>query len=206
MLKLRVGLVLALSLLAAACSKGGGASGALPDDMTLGNPAAKVTVAEYASVGCPICGRWYREIWPSFKAKYVDTGKINFVSKEMLVGGGAEIAVAANGFLLARCAGKDKYFAVTDAIYKSQEEAFNDPRGVLLAIAKSVGMTEDQFAKCVEDKAAIQALNDRVDRHNKKDGVDSTPTFVINGQKLEPGYHTLEDLDAAIASAEKAAK
>lgn len=205
MLRIRVALVLALSLLAAACSKSGPA-GALPDDMSLGNPNAKVTVMEYASVGCPICGRWYRDVWPSFKAKYVDTGRINFVSKEMLVGGGAEIAVAANGFLLARCAGKDKYFAVTDAIYKSQEEAFNDPRGVLVAIARSVGMTQDQFNKCVEDKGAIQALNDRVERHNKKDGVDSTPTFVVNGQKLEPGYHPLEDLDAAIAAAEKAAK
>jgi protein-disulfide isomerase len=205
MLNLRVGLVLALSLLAAACSKGG-TSSALPDDMAMGPDTAKVTVAEYASVGCPICARWYEDVWPTFKSKYIDTGRVKFVSKEMLVGAGAEVAVAANGFLLARCAGKDKYFAVTDAIYKSQAEAFNDPRGVLLAIAKSVGMPEDQFNKCVEDKAAIQALNDRVERHNRKDGVDSTPTFIVNGQKLEPGYHPIEDLDAAIVAAEKAVK
>src|SRR5689334_20515922 len=113
MLRIRVAFVLALSLLAAACNKGSGPSaGALPDDMQMGNPAAKVTVVEYASVGCPICGRWDKEVWPQFKAKYVDTGKVNYVFREMLVGGGAELAIGGNGFLLARCAGKDKYFTV----------------------------------------------------------------------------------------------
>ena len=198
----RVVIVLALSLLFAACQKSGPA-GALPDDMTLGNANAKVTVVEYASVGCPICGRWYKEVYPAFKAKYIDTGKINFVSKEMLVGGGAEVTVAASGFLLARCAGKDKYFTIVDAIYKNQEQAFAAPRETLVDIAKSTGMTEAQFDKCVSDEAAIKALNDRVERHSAKDGVDSTPTFVVNGRKLEPGYHPLEDLDAAIAAASK---
>ena len=169
--------------------------------MDLGNPNAKVTVVEYASVGCPVCGKWYREVWPAFKAKYVDTGKAHYVFKEMLVGGGAEVAVAEAGFLMARCAGKDKYFAITDAIFKDQEQAFNDPRETLENIAKSTGMTEDQFNKCVTDEAAIKALQDRVERHNRDDHVNSTPTFVINGKALEPGYHTLDEIDAAIKAA-----
>jgi protein-disulfide isomerase len=200
MLRIRVGLVLALSLLAAACNKAA-PSGALPDDMTLGNPQSKVTVVEYASVGCPICGRWQKEVWPAFKAKYVDTGKVHYALREMLVGQGAEFAIGANGFLLARCAGKDKYFNVVDAIFANQEQAFQTPRETLTEIAHSVGLTDDQFNQCINDKAAIQALNDRVERHSRKDGVDSTPTFVVNGKKLEPGYHPLEDLDAAIAAA-----
>jgi protein-disulfide isomerase len=201
MLQLRVGLVLALALLGAACSKSGGPSGALPDDMVMGSAQAPVKVVEYASVGCPVCGKWYRDVWPQFKAKYIDTGQVQFISREMLVGSGVEVAVAGNGFILARCAGKDKYFAVVDSIYRSQDEAFNDPRGTLVAIARSVGMTEDQFNKCVQDKAAIQAFSDRVERHSRRDGVDSTPTFEVNGKKLEPGYRTLEELDAAIAAA-----
>jgi protein-disulfide isomerase len=195
--------VLALSLLATACNKGGGSASALPDDMTMGNAQAKVTVVEYASVGCPICAKWYREVWPAFKAKYVDTNQVRFVSREMLVGGGAEVQVAANGFVLARCAGKDNYFKVVDAIYVNQEQAFQTPRETLVEIARSMGMTEDQFNKCVQDEAAVKALEDRVQRHSQKDGVNSTPTFVINGKQLEPGYRTLEELDAAIAAAKK---
>ena len=198
----RVGMTLlaVAALTLAACQQKGGTAGALPDDMTLGNPQAKVTVQEYASVGCPICGRWYQEVYPAFKTKYIDTNRVHFVSKEMLVGGGVEVQVAASGFLLARCAGKDKYFAVVDSLYKNQEQAFQDPRGTLTNIARSMGMSDAQFNTCVSDEKAIQALNDRVEKHNKE-GVNSTPTFVVNGKKMEAGYHSLEEIDAMIKAA-----
>jgi protein-disulfide isomerase len=203
MLRMKVALLVALMVFgAAACSpKSGGAAGALPDDMDLGNPQAKVTVVEYASVGCPVCAKWQREVYPAFKAKYVDTNKVHYIFREMLVGQGPEIAVAASGFLLARCAGKDKYFAVTDAIFNDQAQAFEAPRETLLNVAKSVGMTDDSFNKCINDDKAMQALQDRVDRHNRDDHVNSTPTFVINGKSLEPGYHSLDEIDAAIKAA-----
>ena len=200
MLRMKVALMMALAVFgAAACSSK--TSGALPDDMDLGNAQSKITVVEYASVGCPVCAKWYGEVYPAFKTKYVDSGKVHYVFREMLVGGGPEIAVAASGFLLARCAGKDKYFAVNDAIFKSQAQAFAAPRETLVDIAKSVGMTEDGFNKCINDETAIKALNDRVDRHNRVDHVNSTPTFVINGKAMEPGYHTMEEMDAAIKAA-----
>jgi protein-disulfide isomerase len=198
---IRIALAAVMALTLAGCGQKGGTGAALPEDMSLGNPNAKVTVAEYASVGCPICKRWYDEVYPAFKAKYIDTNRIHFVSKEMLVGGGAEVTVAASGFLLARCAGKDKYFSVVDALYKNQEQAFQQPRETLVNIAKSLGMSEAQFNTCVEDEKAVNALNARVEKHSKVDGIDSTPTFVINGKKMEPGYHSLEELDAAIAAA-----
>ena len=201
MSRVKMVVLAALALLVASCGqKGGGAAGGLPDDMSLGNPQAKVTVEEYASVGCPICGRWYQEVYPAFKAKYIDTNRIHFVSKEMLVGGGVEVQVAASGFLMARCAGKDKYFAVVDSLYKNQEQAFQDPRGTLTNIARSMGMSDAQFNACVSDEKALQALNDRVEKHNKE-GVNSTPTFVVNGKKMEPGYHSLEEIDAMIKAA-----
>jgi protein-disulfide isomerase len=201
MLRIRMALVLALTVLgAAACSPKGGTA-LTQDDMDMGNAASKVTVVEYASVGCPVCAKWQREVYPAFKAKYVDTGKVHYVFREMLVGGGPEVAVAASGFLVARCAGTGKYFAVNDASFKKQEQAFEAPRETLLNVAKSVGMTEDQFNKCIDDEKAIKALDDRVERHNRVDHVNSTPTFVINGKSLEPGYHSLDEIDAAIKTA-----
>ena len=200
MFRMKVALMMALAVFgAAACSSK--TTGALPDDMDLGNAQSKITVVEYASVGCPVCAKWYREVYPAFKTKYVDSGKVHYVFREMLVGGGPEIAVAASGFPVARCAGKDKYFAVNDAIFKNQEQAFAAPRETLIDIAKSVGMTEDSFNKCINDEAAIKALQDRVDRHTRDDHVNSTPTFVINGKAMEPGYHTMEEMDAAIKAA-----
>jgi len=186
----------------AGCSKGGAAPGASSEDMSLGDPAAKVKVLEYASASCAHCARFNNEVFPAFKAKYIDTGKVRYTLKEFLT---PPNEVAAAGFLLARCAGKDKYFTVLDSIYKNQNEMFQtgDFRGVLLRIAQSTGMTEEQFNKCITDEAALKALDARVEKHVRVDKIDSTPTFVINGKTAKAGEMTMADLDAAIAEASK---
>lgn len=171
------------------------------DDASLGDPKAPVKVVEYASVACPVCGRWYREVFAAFKAKYIDTGKVYYTFREMLVGDATEQSMAAAGFLLARCAGRDKYFTVVDAVFQNQEDIYNGPRAGLLKVAKANGIDEDRFTRCVNDSAALQALNARVQGYATSDHVDSTPTFVINGTPMEPGYHTLAEIDAAIAAA-----
>ena len=170
------------------------------DDMSLGSPTAKVTVIEYASASCAHCARFNNEVYPAFKAKYIDTGKIHYVFREFLT---PPPEFAAAGFLTARCAGKDKYFSVLDAIYHNQAAMFQsgDFRGGLLRIAQSAGLSEAQFNACVEDDKAIKALNDRVENYAKTDGIDSTPTFVVNGKKLV-GEQSMATLDTAISDAQ----
>src|SRR5580698_5449528 len=119
--------VIALAVLSlAGCNKIAamtGSHGAVTsDDMSLGDPNAKVTVIEYASVACPFCAHFNNTVFPSFKAKYIDSKKIHYVFREMLVGNDAEMTTAAAGFLMARCAGKDKYFTVVDTIFHDQEQ------------------------------------------------------------------------------------
>jgi protein-disulfide isomerase len=187
----------AMALGLAACNKGGGAVSA--GDMSLGNPQAKVTVVEYASASCPHCAEFNNDTFPAFKTKYIDSGKIHYVFREFLT---PPVEVAASGFLIARCAGKDKYFSVLDAIYRGQQAMYasGDYRGSLLRIAESAGMTEAQFNACTTDDAALKALNDRVEQANK-DGITGTPTFVVNGSKMD-GSPTLANLDTAIAAAQ----
>ncbi|MDB5447797.1 MAG: dsbA, partial [Phenylobacterium sp.] len=96
----------AAALALAGCHKSG-AAGSAQGDMSLGPPDAKVKVVEYASASCSHCARFNNEVFPAFKAKYVDTGKVNYTLREFLT---PPEEVAAAGFLLARCAGKDKYF------------------------------------------------------------------------------------------------
>ena len=89
----------------------------LPDDMSMGSPTAKIQVIEYASLACPHCGHFNETVFPTLKAKYIDTGKVRYTLKEMLT---EPTTVAAAGFLLARCAGPAKYFAVVDQVFRSQ--------------------------------------------------------------------------------------
>jgi protein-disulfide isomerase len=170
-----------------------------PDDMALGNPRAKVTVIEYASASCPHCAHFNNEIFPAFKAKYIDTGKVHYVFREFLT---APAEVAAASFLVARCAGKDKYFSVLDTIFRGQEQMYQtgDIKGALLKAAREAGMTDAQFDACLTNEAAGDALSARVQRYAKEDGINVTPTFFINGKKIE-GIQSLAQLDAAIAAA-----
>jgi protein-disulfide isomerase len=199
----RLLVVAALGALAlAGCSKGGGTGAVDTADMTLGDPNAKVKMVEYASLTCSHCGKFNNEVFPEFKKKYIDTGKVHYTFKEFLT---PPNEVAAAGFLVARCAGKDKYFNVTDAIFHAQQEMFTsgDMRGVLLRVAQSAGMTEEQFNACITDEAALKALNERVEKAIKVDKVSATPTFVINGKQVNEGEMTLAQLEAAVAEASK---
>lgn len=188
------------ALALAGCSKGAGTADTA--DMTLGDPNAKVKMVEYASLTCSHCGTFNNEVFPAFKAKYIDTGKVHYTFKEFLT---PPNEVAAAGFLTARCAGKDKYFNVTDAIFHAQQEMFTtgDMRGILLRIAQSSGLTEEQFNACITDEAALKALNERVEKSIKVDKVNATPTFVMNGKKIKEGDISLAELDAAVAEASK---
>ena len=188
----------------AGCKPGGAGGGNVDKgDMSLGNPQAKVTMYEYASLGCPICAKWNNEVFQSFKAKYVDTGKVHYVLREMLTG---DAPVASAGFLLAGCAGKDKYFQVVDAVFRQEAPLLESGQGgaerdQLIKIAQGAGLTEPQFEACVTNNDALLALNDRVDKEAKQYNIDSTPTFVING-KVYSGYQDMAALDKAIAQAE----
>ncbi len=195
---------LAIAATLSACQKSG-ATAVTDEDMSLGNPNAKVTVIEYASVACPHCADWNMTVFQAFKTKYIDTGKVHYIAREALV---HDPSLAAAGFLTARCAGKDKYFQVVDAIYRGQAEmeATPNPRPLLLNIAKSAGLTEAQFNACINDEKALAAINARWQKYIDEDKINSTPTFVINGTVYDSGEMPLTALDAAIAQAEGAAK
>jgi protein-disulfide isomerase len=200
--------LLGLAISLAACKPSGGTGAAASGDMSLGSPNAKVTVVEYASLGCPICAKWNSDNFAAFRTKYVDTGRVHYVLKEMLTG---DAPISAAGFLLARCAGKEKYFQVVDAVWRQEQDLLESGRGAeerdrLFKIGESMGMSEAQINACIGDDAAIAALNKRINDSANAAKIDSTPTFVINGNPQPPGYLDMAALDKAITAAEAAAK
>ena len=186
----------------ALCAGSAMAAPPLPDDMSLGNPKAKVKLVEYASLSCTHCAVFNNEVFPAFKKKYIDTGKVHYTLREILT---PPAQVAAAGYLTARCAGKDKYFTVVDAVFRGHDEMVKtgDARAVLVAAAQAGGLSEAQFEACLSDEAALQALNTRVSRNAKQGEIAGTPTFVFNGVKVKEGEMTADELDAAVAAASK---
>ncbi len=174
---------------------GGAPKGAVEGDMALGAPeGAKVTVVEYASVTCHVCAAWQEEVWPQFKAKYVDTNKVRYVFREIPT---PPVEVATAGFLLARCAGPDKYFDVVHEMLASVKswDTGVPPRQTLLQISNGVGLSQEQFQACITDEDAIRALETRIQAANAK-GVTGTPSFFVNDVAVSD--RSLSGLSAAI--------
>ena len=194
------GAALAAITVLAGCS-GSGASNPVEGDMAKGAAeGAKVTVVEYASVTCGACAAWQSQVWPEFKAKYVDTNQVRFVFREFPT---APEPVAVAGFLMARCAGPDRYFPIVEELMASQAEMFGPtgPRTVLLRVANGAGLSEEQFQACVTDEAAIQAMDARI-KSALDAGITGTPTFMVNGERVaDPSLETLSTaIDAALAA------
>ena len=186
-----------LALMVSACSKSGSGAAVTADEMDKGDPKAKVTVVEYASVACPLCAHFNAEVMPDLEKKYIDTGKIHYVYRPMMTG---NPAVAAAGHRLAECSGKDKYFKVVDAIMRSQDEmggeetGYANARPVLQRIATSVGLSDQQFNACITDAKGLTRLND-LNQKYLDDGVTGTPTFYINGKEFKRTKGDISDFD-----------
>jgi protein-disulfide isomerase len=152
-----------------------------PDgDVVLGSDKAPVTIIEYASMTCPHCAHFSTTTFPELKQRYIDTGKVRFTLREFPLD-----ALAAAGFMLARCAGNDKYMAIVETLFAKQSDwIVQKPIEPLKAIAKQFGFTEESFDKCLANQQVLNNIQTVRDRAAEKLGVNSTPTFFINGKKF----------------------
>jgi protein-disulfide isomerase len=162
-------------------------------DHVLGSPDAPVTIIEYASMTCPHCAHFHETTYPEMKKKYIDTGKVRFIFREFPLD-----ALAAAGSMLARCAGKDKYFPMLETLFSQQREwVVQKPLVPMLGIAKQAGFTQQSFDECLANQQMLSAIEEGRNRATKL-GVNSTPTFFING-KIIRGALTPEELDKQVA-------
>ena len=165
-------------------------------DMALGPKDAKVTVVEFASMTCPHCAAFNAEVFPKIKSEYIDTGKIRYVFREFPL----DIKAAA-GSMLARCIAKgdaQKYFAVTDLLFRSQNDwVVKNTTETLERIGKQAGLSQQEVDACLKD----QTLLDKIAADQKYAAdvlkVDSTPTFFINGERIK-GEASIEEFEKKI--------
>ncbi len=186
-------LVLMLALLAgvARAAEPGYAAG----DMVLGARDAPVTVIEYASMTCPHCANFHKGPFKKLKAKYIDTGKMRLIFREFPFD-----PVALQAAMLARCAGEKRFFGMLDVLFKSQlkwARAAN-PQKALAKVARLGGFTEARFRACMTNQALADMIVQSRLTGSKEFGVDSTPSFIVNGNKTS-GNMTIERWDALLA-------
>jgi protein-disulfide isomerase len=163
-------------------------------DEVQGAANAPVTLIEYASMTCPHCASFHETTYPEMKKKYIDTGKIRFIFREFPLD-----TLAMAGSMLARCAGKEKFFPLIETLFAQQKEwVTQKPMQPLLAIARQAGFTQQSFEECLANQQVQNGIEEGRQRAVQRLNVQSTPTFFING-KLFRGTLTMQELDKEMA-------
>jgi protein-disulfide isomerase len=133
---------------------------------------------------CSACRNFHATNFKKLKADYIDTGKVRLVLREFPT---PPVDRSKAAFMLARCFPKDRYFAVVDALFRTQREwvLADDAHAALKKIAKQMGMTDDDFEACLSNGAELERIDKVIEIGDERYGVSSTPSFVINGKTYQ---------------------
>ncbi len=182
----------------------------------MGNPDAPIKLIEYGSITCPHCAEFTKEASGELRDTFVASGRVSYEFRNF-VRDAIDLAAAR----LTQCGAPESYFALTEQVFEYQPEMFrkaqaageaaytaamNQPEDKrALAIAQITGLTEffaargisqDQAAACLADTAAAAALAKATQDQGEKFNITGTPTFLVNGEKLE--INTWRELKARL--------
>ncbi len=166
-----------------------------PDDRMLGAADAPLTIIEYSSLTCPHCAALHGDALPRIKETWIADGRARLVYRHYPLDGLALRAAA-----VANCIDGDRYFAFLDLLFQNQDRwaRAEDPVQALGQMARLAGMSQGQFESCVGDEAEMDKILARAQHGSKTFGVESTPTMIVNGRKVE-GARSFEEYDELFA-------
>lgn len=188
------GLIVTFAILLTGAMALAGAGDLRDGDIPLGAQDAPITVIEYASMTCPHCAAFETEVFPEVKRKYIDKGIVRFVFREYPLDG-----LALRASMLARCAGKDKFYGFIAVLFRQQRTwaTAKDPLAALGRIARFGGMSAADFEACMKNQALSREIVATRYDGQKTYQVNATPTFVING-KPRAGVIPIEEFDKIV--------
>lgn len=177
-----------IALPAAADDASWNPSASYSTDIVIGSEKAPVTVVEYASLTCPHCGRFHEEAWPEFKKNWIDTGKAKLVYRHLPLD---QSALA--GALTVACVPQERRGDFISELFATVDEwAPNQDMGPVIQKIYGDSVKLDDVLACISAKGfPEQVMQPATDAVNN--GVAATPTFFVNGSKLE-GFKTAEEL------------
>jgi protein-disulfide isomerase len=176
----------------------------------MGNPDADVKLVEYGSLTCPHCAEFAEKGAPELIEKYVKTGRVSFEFRNFLRDG-LDMSMS----LIARCGGPERFFPLSEAMFKDQRQFFERAQAATLEQQQAAAASPAGFAQlaglqqwaaqrgvpsakssaCLADQATqdklVQVSNDVATQFP---GFSGTPSFVLNGKLLEQtaGWDKLE--------------
>ena len=163
-------------------------------EIMMGRADAPVTIVEYSSLTCPHCGAFHRDTLPKLKAEYIDSGKVKILFRPFPFD-----PYATAGAMLAQCVAPKARVGFLDVLFKRQMQWIQseEPMEQLQGLARQAGLSEADFVVCLKDENLLNGIRYMQKAAAEELGVRSTPTFFINGEKLQ-GNMPLAEFDKRI--------
>jgi protein-disulfide isomerase len=173
-----------------------------PNDLILGNREAGVKIVEYSSLACPHCAEYHNDSFKHIKAEYIDKGLVEYIYRDF-----PSTQSSLVGVMISRC-DLPKRAEWLDIFFKTHETwAFSQNFLALMKnTAKLGGMSEEDFQKCIEDKAMKDKILQEAYNAVHDDKITGTPAMFINGKQFKQWHnyeYFLEHIEKEIAKAKK---
>jgi len=153
------------------------------DGVALGSKKAPLVLIEFTDYQCPYCKRFYDTTFAELKKKYIDTGKLRFISRNLPL----PFHKHAESAALAASCGNDQ-----NRYWQMRESIFSNPRALqpeaLSAYAKVNGLNVKRFDICMMKKRHLKKIKQDMADANAI-GITGTPSFVLarSGGKIVEG-------------------
>ncbi|MBL4802498.1 MAG: DsbA family protein [Emcibacter sp.] len=174
-------------------------TGFLNYDIIIGDKDAPVEIIEYAAISCSHCADFHEDVYPELKKKYLDTGKAKLVYRNFIFNNPFDVFAAS----ISRCVPEEKFLSTLETYFQYQnvwnnlpelrrileedgkENALKYAQDEVIKIGKLAGVSEAQAAKCFDNEAVTKYLFKIRQEAVVKYEVESTPTLIVNGKKLD---------------------
>ncbi len=172
---------------------------------TIGSPTAPVEIEEFADYECPACGNFAALTEPDVRKNLVETGLARYTFYDFPLTQIHANTITAS--MAAACADdQGKFWQMHEAIFTGQVEwsgvATNSPRPIITKYAQTVGLDMAKWNTCMDASAHADRIKANYALGMTK-GVPSTPTFFVNGVRME-GRYNYDDIKAAVTAASSA--
>ena len=188
------------------------------DGYLLGNPDAPLKLVEYASLTCGACANFAQSGAEPLKEDYVSTGMVSFELRNQ-IHNAFDLTLAR----LARCSAPQSFHPLAEQVWLNFNEVMGSMQGAqtqlanigelpedqrFVAIANAAGfldffaargVSRDQAEACLSDSESVMAIGERSTQQSEELGVNSTPTFILNGRVLEE--RSWDDLETVLQEA-----
>jgi protein-disulfide isomerase len=161
------------------------------NDPILGDPDAPISIIEFSDYQCQFCARFYSDTLPLLKSQYIETGKVNLISRDFPIE-----KIHSNAMptaLASECANEQgKFWEYRDMLFETQNTWKQNKSDVMILtlkqFAKELNLNQEQFDSCLDSGKYAQEVNqDMAD--GRKYVVTGTPTFFVGNEKV--GYSSI---------------